>query len=563
MRSLVFLGRVGAVALRAMACSGVLIAGSACEPMASSIVWLASDEEEVASRPPEPRTVVDDGTGSPACDVPLSQCGNGCSDTQVDEQNCGGCGVACSDGEQCLQGHCASACVEGTQRCGMVCVDSASDREHCGGCGVPCADDASCDDGYCRSADFFVTSITPDHGYYPGGRRVSIEGGGFDASTTVKLGAAPCERVALRSASRLTCVVGSGVEGSSDVWLTNADNDTALLPAGFHYDGFTQVDVVAGSGVLGGDDGPGHVASFSESVNGLLIDGDTLYLTDGGNRMVRRLELGALEPDDVIAAGVQVSWLSGSGATGTAPGDASTSAFMQPDDPGAIFDGKLLVTDTQWGASAPFSLLRSVDLASGETEHVLFGVQGQHAFGGVAVSGSFAYLGDCYAESIKRIDLTSGAWVDFVGAGASGAADGVGTAARFNCPYGLALDPSGSDLYVADWYNHSIRHVDVATASVTTLAGGFDLPGKLALAGRYLFVSDHGNCTVQQLDLSSGTVSLVAGSPKSCSSKVGPIAGTSFERPLGIAYHPHFGLFVSSSEVEFGYGASRQIWLIH
>jgi sugar lactone lactonase YvrE len=43
--------------------------------------------------------------------------------------------------------------------------------------------------------------------------------------------------------------------------------------------------------------------------------------------------------------------------------------------------------------------------------------------------------------------------------GPAGAVDGTGPAARFNGPNGLALNPSGTTLYVADQQNHTIRQV--------------------------------------------------------------------------------------------------------
>ena len=49
-------------------------------------------------------------------------------------------------------------------------------------------------------------------------------------------------------------------------------------------------------------------------------------------------------------------------------------------------------------------------------------------------------------------------------------ADGVGTLARFNEPAGVFLD-GARGLYVADSANHVIRHVDIATRMVTTVAG--------------------------------------------------------------------------------------------
>src|SRR5205823_1485063 len=45
--------------------------------------------------------------------------------------------------------------------------------------------------------------------------------------------------------------------------------------------------------------------------------------------------------------------------------------------------------------------------------------------------------------------------------GSAGNSDGTGTSARFNAPYGVALAPAGN-LYVADYYNHTIRKISPA-----------------------------------------------------------------------------------------------------
>ena len=67
---------------------------------------------------------------------------------------------------------------------------------------------------------------------------------------------------------------------------------------------------------------------------------------------------------------------------------------------------------------------------------------------------------------------------------ANGYADGVGTAAAFNRPWGLAMHPGGQFLYVADYNNNRIRRVDLVSQRVTTVAGsGVSAPGVESAAG--------------------------------------------------------------------------------
>jgi DNA-binding beta-propeller fold protein YncE len=40
----------------------------------------------------------------------------------------------------------------------------------------------------------------------------------------------------------------------------------------------------------------------------------------------------------------------------------------------------------------------------------------------------------------------------------AGFADGTGTNAQFDFPYGVAVAPNGT-IYVADWFNHRIRKI--------------------------------------------------------------------------------------------------------
>ena len=80
-------------------------------------------------------------------------------------------------------------------------------------------------------------------------------------------------------------------------------------------------------------------------------------------------------------------------------------------------------------------------------------------------------VADFIDHNIRRVEVATGAVTTLAGSGKKGNADGVGDAAQFNEPHGLAVSPDGSALFVTDHGNNKIRRVEVATGAVTTFAG--------------------------------------------------------------------------------------------
>lgn len=114
------------------------------------------------------------------------------------------------------------------------------------------------------------------------------------------------------------------------------------------------------------------------------------------------------------------------------------------------------------------------------------------------------------------------------GSGTPGYADGTGIEAAFNEPKGMEISPDGAYLYVTEYANHRVRRVEIATGTVTTVAGSgnasfadgtgseasFNQPAGLALFpdGQTLLVGDISNHRIRSIDLSTNAVSTLAGS---------------------------------------------------
>lgn len=87
------------------------------------------------------------------CQEPSVTCDGRCTDVANDRENCGGCGVACADGEVCSDGACAATeCGGDALTCDGACVDPRFDPGHCGACDAACADGEVCSDGACATS---------------------------------------------------------------------------------------------------------------------------------------------------------------------------------------------------------------------------------------------------------------------------------------------------------------------------------------------------------------------------------------------------------------------------
>ncbi len=91
------------------------------------------------------------GTGGSECGAGTVLCGDACTVTAFDPQNCGTCGTVCGTGEFCSQGMCGSECTGGTTQCGNLCVDTQNDPANCGTCDNACGTDEFCSLGQCGS----------------------------------------------------------------------------------------------------------------------------------------------------------------------------------------------------------------------------------------------------------------------------------------------------------------------------------------------------------------------------------------------------------------------------
>jgi DNA-binding beta-propeller fold protein YncE len=146
---------------------------------------------------------------------------------------------------------------------------------------------------------------------------------------------------------------------------------------------------------------------------------------------------------------------------------------------------------------------------------------------------------------IRLVVVATGVVTTLAGSGSRAHADGKGTAASFNSPYGVSFSPDALLIAVADLDNNRIRLVVVATGEVSTLAGS----GSEAHADGISFspdalriaVADRGNNRIRLVVVATGVVSTLAGSGRRAHAD-GIGAAASFNWPKEVSFSPDASL---------------------
>jgi thiol-disulfide isomerase/thioredoxin len=304
---------------------------------------------------------------------------------------------------------------------------------------------------------------------------------------------------------------------SDRLFIADSDHNRIVLAK---LDG-TLVETI-GTGAHGAVDGPFDLATFFRP-QGMSLDGETLYVADTENHLIRQVDLKSRTVKTIAGTGQQsreyglsgpalqialnspwdlqlvgrtlyiamagphqiwkldldkqmVSTFAGSGREARVDGPLIGPAFGQPDGtpPGSAFaQPSALATDekTLFVSDAEANIIRAISL----------GPDG------------------------KVRTLVGGNLFDF------GDEDGSGNDVRLQHPLGLAR--WNDKLLIADTYNHKIKLLDPAARSVRSFAGtgkpgqsdgakpSFYEPGGLAVAGDKLYVADTNNHAIRVVDL--------------------------------------------------------------
>jgi len=302
-----------------------------------------------------------------------------------------------------------------------------------------------------------TTDTTPNYTFSSDEAGTITYGGSCSSSTTSAI-----------SGNNTITLVSLSTGTYSDCTITvrdNAGNLSSILTLSFFtvaeqmggsYQGVelslsTAVTTVAGTGSSGSANGTGTSASFNYP-RGITTDGTNLYVADNSNHLIRKI---------VISTGV-VTTVAGTGSSGSANGTGTSASFNAPE--GITTDETILyVADTS------NNLIRQIVISTG----VVTTVAGTGSTGsangtgtsasfnipqGITTDGTNLYVTENNNHSIRQIVISTGVVTTVAGTGSSGSANGTGTSASFNNPHGITTD--GTNLYVAEMSNHLIRKIE-------------------------------------------------------------------------------------------------------
>ena len=281
------------------------------------------------------------------------------------------------------------------------------------------------------------------------------------------------------------------------------------------------IDVV-GTGKIGARDGGYDEAEFDHP-QGMALDGDTLYVADTENHLLRTIDLASKNVMTLAGTGEQ--------ARRRGPGGPLTTTALNSPWALAIHEGTLYVA-----MAGPHQLF-SHTLGSGTIE--LFAGNGREHIAdgprlaaelaqpsGITHDGEHLYWLDSEGSALRRMPLAGDnvvttitgphdiprALFDF------GDVDGPAETARLQHPLGVAFHDGV--LYVADTYNHKIKRIDPQTGESRTWLGTgergagldpvqFSEPAGLTIAAGRLYIADTNNHRLLTADLETGAVELL------------------------------------------------------
>jgi len=316
------------------------------------------------------------------------------------------------------------------------------------------------------------------------------------------------------------------------------------------------VSTFAGWPESGGSvDGTGWKARFDSPGSVRTDTSGNVYVADSYNNTIRK----------ITPAGVVTTYAGAAGVSGTTDGPVASARFNGIGGVATDAAGNVYVADSlnytirKISAAGVVSTLAGQAGVSGHVDGTGTGAEFSDPENLALDPSGNIYVADGVGNTIRVVSPT-GVVSTLAGASLAGSTDGSGTAARFDDPTGIAVDPA-ANVFVADNGNSTIRKITPAGA-VTTLAGSPQRPGSTdgtGTAARFynpaglavnasdtVFVADYNNSTIRQVT-AAGVVTTIGGSAGQQENIDGLPASSRFSTPADVAIDPSGNLFIADT----------------
>jgi thiol-disulfide isomerase/thioredoxin len=293
---------------------------------------------------------------------------------------------------------------------------------------------------------------------------------------------------------------------------------------------------VIGSGETGKSDGDFKTAQFNRP-QGMALDGDTLYVADTENHLLRKVDLKRKQVATIAGTGKQADhgwpgWSRAAQLPFGIGGDSKPERFVGPPRTTALSSPwdvlvsnkslfiamagthqiwKMPLDQSEIGPYAGNSREDIVDGPLLPSQPYIQGFASLAQPSGLAANGRHLYVADSEGSSIRDVPLGEGEVSTIVGTSdlshsrlfTFGDIDGSGAKVRLQHPLGVAVH--NGLVYIADTYNNKIKVLDPAKRTCRTLSGGFNEPSGLCYAAGKLYVADTNNHFIRTINLEHGS----------------------------------------------------------
>jgi sugar lactone lactonase YvrE len=328
---------------------------------------------------------------------------------------------------------------------------------------------------------------------------------------------------------------------------------TGDFPAALQGPSGGQLSLIAGDlGDAAAVNGPIDLARFTALAGVAVDDRGTVYVSDG--HAIRRISVDGLV---TTLAGRASEW-------GDADGSGTAARFNSPQGLATDAAGNVYVADRDNQAIRKITPDGVVTTLGGPAA-------GFFRPCGVAVDGAGnVFVADTRNFTVRRISRAGEVSTLAGQEGETGSANGPASTARFASPQGIAVD-AGGNVYVTDFDAHLIRKIS-SSGVVTTLAGSsmgsrdgvgpaaeFAYPSGLAIdRDGNLYVGDSHSLTIRKIT-PAGSVTTIAGLADHAGSVDGPGATARFTSVHAVAVDRAGHVYATDDAFVQASGAARSV----